>query len=142
MTKYLLDVNLLLALAWPSHEFHEAAHSWWTQLKRRWATCALTELGFIRLSSNPAYTRDAVTPFEAATLLERLTALEQHEYWSDLPKLEREEFRKLTGHKQVADLYLVELAGVHKAKVATFDSRLRAITTAERCELIVRRKSK
>src|ERR1700719_2913940 len=51
MAKYLLDTNVLLALAWPSHEFHEAAHSWWTHSRKRWATCALTELAFIRLSS-------------------------------------------------------------------------------------------
>jgi hypothetical protein len=43
MAKYLLDTNVLLALAWPSHEFHEAAHSWWTHSRKRWATCALTE---------------------------------------------------------------------------------------------------
>jgi predicted nucleic acid-binding protein len=46
MAKYLLDVNLLLALAWPSHEFDDAVHRWWTTSSKRWATCALTELGF------------------------------------------------------------------------------------------------
>jgi predicted nucleic acid-binding protein len=76
MAKYLLDVNVLLALAWPSHEFHASAHHWWIGSGKRWATCALTELGFIRLSSNPSFTRDAVTPYEAAALLERLVALE------------------------------------------------------------------
>src|SRR5580693_144211 len=44
MAKYLLDTNVLLALAWPSHEFHETAHRWWTHSRKRWATCALTEL--------------------------------------------------------------------------------------------------
>jgi uncharacterized protein len=118
MAKYLLDVNVLLALAWPSHEFHAAAHRWWTGSRKRWATCALTELGFIRLSSNPGFSRDAVTPYEAATLLERLVALERHEYWSELPHLRRDDFRRMTGHKQVADFYLTKLAALHKAKVA------------------------
>ena len=138
MAKYLLDTNVLLALAWPSHEFHEAAHRWWTHSRKRWATCALTELAFIRLSSNPAFTRDAVTPYEAATLLERLVALEQHEYWGGLPHLRREDFRNLSGHKQLTDFYLAKLAAVHEAKLATFDSRIHAITTPETLELIAR----
>ena len=142
MTKYLLDVNVLLALAWPTHEFHEAAHDWWTGRKNRWATCAITQLSFIRLSSNPAYTPDAVTPFEAATFWERLIAVGEHEYWSELPRLKQEDFQKLSGHKQVTDFYLAELAGRHRAKVATFDSRIRAIAAIERYELIVRQKRK
>ena len=138
MAKYLLDTNVLLALAWPSHEFHEAAHSWWTHSMKRWATCALTELAFIRLSSNPAFTRDAVTPYEAATLLERLVALAQHEYWTDLPRLRREDFRDLRGHKQLTDFYLAKLAAVREAKLATFDSRIHAATAPETLELIAR----
>jgi toxin-antitoxin system PIN domain toxin len=138
MAKYLLDANVLLALAWPSHEFHEAAHRWWTGSRKRWATCALTELAFIRLSSNPVFTRDAVTPYEAATLLDHLVDLGQHEYWTDLPHLKREDFRKVSGHKQLTDLYLTKLAVGHEAKLATFDSRIHAMTTPETLELIAR----
>ena len=138
MVKYLLDTNVLLALAWPSHEFHEAAHGWWSHSRKRWATCALTELAFIRLSSNPAFTRDAVTPYQAATLLERLIALGQHEYWTDLPRLRREDFRDLRGHKQLTDFYLAKLAAVREAKLATFDSRIHATTAPETLELIAR----
>lgn len=138
MAKYLLDVNVLLALAWPSHEFHSAAHRWWTGSSKLWATCAITELDFIRLSCNPGFTRDAVTPYEAATLLDRLVALERHEYWSELPHMSREEFRRMSGHKQVTDCYLTKLAMLHKAKVATFDSRIQAITSPEALELINR----
>ena len=137
MVKYLLDINVLLALAWPSHEFHEAAHRWWTHSRKRWATCALTELAFIRLSSNPAFTRDAATPFEAATLLERLVALDQHEYWSTLPHWSPEGFRHLSGHKQLTDYYLTKLAAANEAKFATFDSRIHTLTTRETLELVV-----
>ena len=49
----LLDLNVLLAVAWPNHQFHASANSALSR-KNRWATCALTQLGFIRLSSNPA----------------------------------------------------------------------------------------
>ena len=118
MAKYLLDTNVLLALAWPSHEFHEAAHSWWTHSRKKWATCALTELAFIRLSSNPAFTRDAVTPYEAATLLEQLIALEQHEYWSGLAHLRREDFRNLSGHKQTHGFLSREAGCCTRSKIS------------------------
>ncbi len=57
----LLDVNVLLALAWPNHQFHAAAIAALSS-RARWATCALTQLGFIRLSSNPAAIATAKSP--------------------------------------------------------------------------------
>lgn len=134
--KYLLDTNLLLALAWPNHEFHESAHSWWKKSPKRWATCAITELGFIRLSSNPAFARDAVTQYEAAELLDRLISLEQHEYWERLPHLEARQFRGIMGHKQVNDTYLLKLALLHRGKLATFDSGIRGIARPQSLELV------
>jgi predicted nucleic acid-binding protein len=86
----------------------------------------------------PGFSRDAVTPYEAATLLERLVALERHEYWSELPHLRRDHFRGITGHKQVTDFYLAKLAALHKAKVATFDSRIHTLMAPETLELISR----
>lgn len=40
----LLDLNVLLALAWPTHEHHEPAHAWFARHKQRglWATCSST----------------------------------------------------------------------------------------------------
>jgi hypothetical protein len=38
----LLDVNVLLALAWPNHPFHEIARSWFVLVaKQGWASCLL-----------------------------------------------------------------------------------------------------
>lgn len=51
MKGYLIDVNALLALAWPT-PMHAVAEDWFFALGRTaWATCTVTELGFIRLSS-------------------------------------------------------------------------------------------
>ena len=58
----LLDVNTLLALAWPNHQFHRPVVARLDQRPPpRWATCALTQLGFVRLSSNPAIV-EVITP--------------------------------------------------------------------------------
>jgi toxin-antitoxin system PIN domain toxin len=126
----LLDLNVLLALAWPNHQFHAVA------TKRldagdRWATCALTELGFIRLSSNPAAVQAAKTPAEAASLLALMVSDPLHVYIESLPQPAGKEFlpafEKIMGSKQVMDTYLLSLALMHKATFLSFDTRLGAL---------------
>ena len=75
----LQDVNVLLAIAWPNQQFHSTAIAALSS-RKRWATCALTQLGFIRLSSNPAAVATAKNPQEAASLLARLVADSLHVY--------------------------------------------------------------
>ena len=46
---WLLDANLLIALTHAAHVHHAEAHAWFDAVpKRRWATCALTQLAFVR----------------------------------------------------------------------------------------------
>jgi hypothetical protein len=121
----LLDVNVLLALAWPNHQYHGAARSWFAkEALKGWASCALTELAFVRLSSNPAYTPEAVTPQAAAALLARLAEYGVREYWTDLGPPASEVFSQALGHQQVVDAYLVWEAERHHGRLATFDRRL------------------
>jgi len=123
----LLDVNALLALAWPTHQFHDAVLE---RLERRpaakWATCLLTQLGFVRLSANPAIVDVRQSPAQAIDLLQRLTADEHHLYFDVLPSLGSVEstFRRLLGHQQVTDAYLVAVAAANDATLLTLDQRL------------------
>jgi uncharacterized protein len=137
----LLDVNALLALAWPNHQFHGAVVR---RLNHRpnpkWATCLLTHLGFVRLSSNPAIVGVRKTPGQALDLLTRLTVDEQHLYLEKLPSLVSVEnsFRPLLGHQQVTDAYLVAVAAANDAILLTFDQRLVAtVVGRDRVEVIV-----
>ena len=126
MSLALLDVNVLLALAWPNHQHHGRAHEWFFREGRNgWATCALTQLAFVRLSSNPSYTPAAVRPSVAATLLSALVVHEKHQFWSDLPPVGVDVFARALGHQQVTDAYLVRLAEHHGGRVVTFDAPLR-----------------
>jgi hypothetical protein len=55
----LLDVNVRLALAWPNHVHREAAHYAFAAIQAEgWDTCPHTELGFVRLSIQPAVVED------------------------------------------------------------------------------------
>jgi toxin-antitoxin system PIN domain toxin len=124
----LLDVNVLMAIAWPNHQFHRTAVARLESSSDRWATCALTELGFLRLSINPAVVSTAKSPVEVAGLLRRMTQDSRHVYIEPLPSpiggtlavgLER-----IIGANQITDAYLLAIARLHQARFLTFDQRL------------------
>ncbi|MDN5865605.1 MAG: PIN domain-containing protein [Gammaproteobacteria bacterium] len=125
MSGYLLDVNMLIALTWPTHIHHSVARRWFDRKTQAgWATCPTTQLGFVRISSNPKIIRDAVPPREAVSMLERLTALPGHEFWpGNVAVTDAATFASLAliGHRQVTDAYLLALAQRHKGKLATLD---------------------
>jgi uncharacterized protein len=126
----LLDLNILLALFWPAHVHHEAAQHWFgSRPKARWATCPLTQLGFVRLITNPSFSRDALSIADATVLLAANTSLPNHELWIEdfaVPDALESCPRALQGHQQVTDAYLLALAKRHVGVLATFD---RAIET-------------
>lgn len=124
----LADVNVLLALAWPNHQHHGAARAWFdTQRDSGWSTCAITELGFIRVSSHKAFTEHAKTPAEAALLIAALTGFGRHRYLDELPSpASAADWGLVAGPKQVTDAYLVAIARHHGTRLATFDARIRS----------------
>ncbi len=138
MKGYLLDTNLLIALLWPSHERHGLAVKWFTRHRAKgWATCPLTEAGFVRIVSNPAFSRDAVQPREALHVLTANTAAKDHIFWPDeLPIAEAVAFTgiRLMGHQQVPDAYLLGLAIRRGGVLATLDERIAALTEPKAAE--------
>jgi toxin-antitoxin system PIN domain toxin len=127
----LLDLNILTALLWPAHEHHEAAHRWFSaRTAGRWATCSLTQLSLVRLLSNPAFSRDALTPVEAAALLAENIAHPAHEFWAEriqIPAAIKPLETALQGYRQLTDAYLLALAGRRNGVLATFDGGLRTL---------------
>lgn len=132
MNGYLLDTNVLVALLWPSHVHHTVAVKWFTRHRPEgWASCPLTQSGFVRIVSNPAFSRDAVTPREAASLLLANTGASDHVFWPDeLPFTDSTAFAgaRLVGHQQVTDAYLLGLALRRGGVLATLDGRIAALT--------------
>jgi toxin-antitoxin system PIN domain toxin len=126
VSAHLLDTNLLIALAWPQHIHHESAHDWFDKVGHSaWATCPLTQLAFVRLSSNPRIIPEAVSPREALEILKRITELSGHRFWRDeISPLEAAVFGSiaLVGHRQVTDAYLLALAQHHDGRLATLDA--------------------
>jgi len=124
---YLLDTNVLIALAWPSHVHHRRSQQWFARNRQAgFRTCPLTETGFVRICSNPAFSKNAVTPTEALALLRQITELSGHGFWKDdIPVTGAlAEAANLTGHRQITDAYLVALARAHNGILATLDRGL------------------
>jgi len=79
--RFLLDVNVLVALPFPSHSSHQTAHDWFRKERDRlWATCALTQAGFVRIASRAlGAPRDSVQ--QALAGRERDCQSARHAYW-------------------------------------------------------------
>lgn len=133
MKPALLDVNVLTALLWPEHDHHEAAHRWFAKGERGprfWATCPITQLGFVRIASTPAFSADALTPAQALAVLADNLRHPAHRYWAAGPSVPAALARAaphLQGYRQVTDAYLIALARQQRGVVATFDSGLAAL---------------
>ena len=126
MTRYLLDINLLLALSDPMHLHHDAAHRWFAAVGgANWATCPFTENGFVRIASHPSYPNRPGEAPAVLALLHQLCALVGHEFWPDAVSV-RDILQPGVAftHSQITDLYLLGLASERGGKLATFDQRI------------------
>jgi toxin-antitoxin system PIN domain toxin len=128
LTRFLLDINVLIALIDPAHIQHDRAHEWFAaQGRRAWATCPLTENGVLRIVGHARYPNSPGTPAAVAELLAELCALPGHDFWPDdvtLLDAGRVDVTRLLDSAQVTDSYLLALAHAHGGQLATFDHRL------------------
>jgi hypothetical protein len=128
VTRYLLDVNVLIALIDPTHVQHDRTHDWFAERGRQaWASCPLTENGVLRIVGHPRYPNSPGTPAAVAELVSILCSLGGHEFWPDDVSLldsQRVDSSRLLDSGQVTDTYLLALAIAHGGQLATFDRHL------------------
>jgi toxin-antitoxin system PIN domain toxin len=119
---------VLTALTWPNHVHHQRAVAWFVRIREEgWATCPLTEAGFVRVSSNTRVITEARTPGEAIALLRQLRDLPTHTFWNDDVSPvdgDAHPFRRVIGYRQVTDAHLLTLAIRRSGRLATFDRGL------------------
>ena len=87
----------------------------------------------MRVVSNPAFSRDAVGPEEAARLLGANLKHGAHRFWEDAISYAdavAESRSRLVGHRQVTDAYLLGLAMHYGGKLATLDNGIQALLPA------------
>ena len=144
MRRALLDINVLLALLDSDHVDHKLARDWINaEIRHGWASCAITQNGFVRIISHPRYP-NPVSPSQAIDLLARAASTEHHEFWPcTISVLDSKlvEHKRVHGPKQVTDAYLLALATAHEGRFVTFDQSvaISTVRTAKKGNLSVLR---
>lgn len=124
----LLDVNVLIALVDTTHVHHASAKRFFLEAQAHgWATCPITENGFLRILGRPGFSHGPNSPTSARTLLHSLFAMPGHQFWpDDLSLADTRYFPALSTSKHLTDLYLLGLAVKHGGRFATFDAGIDA----------------
>lgn len=135
MTRYLLDVNVLIALIDPAHVQHDQVHQWFGRVGHKaFATCPITENGLLRIVGHPRYPNSPGPPSVVASALAAIRALPGHAFWPDGISLVHSSLvdpALLSSHSRVTDSYLLALARENKGKLATMDQKLATEVVAE-----------
>lgn len=133
----LLDVNALVALAWDSHVHHEAVRAWFAANSGEgWATCPVTESGFVRVSSNPKVLPSFVAVEVARSVLSALRDVGGHRFLANDVSLTDSDVPPLVGHRQVTDAQLLTLARRHGTRLVTFDAGVAVLAEGRDVELL------
>jgi len=133
----LLDVNALVALAWDSHVHHSAIRAWFAANSRGgWATCPITESGFVRVSSNPKVLPSAIGVQPARGVLSALRAVGGHTFLVDDVAIGDADVPMMSGHRQVTDAHLLTIARRQAVRLVTFDRGIFALAEGQDVELL------
>jgi len=120
----LLDVSVLLALFDSLHVQNSIAKEWWRKNKDvGWASCPLTQNGFLRIVSQARYS-NVISIDTAIALLAAQITDSDHEFWpDDISLIETERFNRdrILGPKQITDIYLLALALRNGGRLVTLD---------------------
>lgn len=138
----LFDVNVLLPLFDPRHVAHDSAHQWWALHRSAgWATCPLTQNGFVRIISGSGYAQPIGLQTALSMLLDQVKSTD-HEFWADDISITDQallDHGRILGPNQITDIYLLALAVKHGGRLVTFDRGLplKAVRGAEARHMVV-----
>ncbi|MFT4198801.1 MAG: PIN domain-containing protein [Pseudoxanthomonas sp.] len=121
---WLLDGNVLVALADASHVHHGLAESWFAAARTPFATCPITQGTLLRVLLGTGAATDVGTAIAA---LRSLVEHPRHRFWADECDYLQVDLKGVIGHRQVTDAYLASLARRQGGRLATFDQGLRAL---------------
>ena len=121
--KHLLDINTLIALGHSAHVHHARAIAWYRALPgatTALCTCAITELGFVRVAVQAGLQADVPAARKALAALKSSSSI-PFEMMNDALGVDRLPGFAKTPSK-LTDGHLFELARANKAQFATLDT--------------------
>ena len=123
MTRYLLDVNILLGIVWADQQAHATVFAWFQKSGRyRFATCGITQSGFVRISANAKFRANPVSIKEALQAINTFTEMQGHAFWPTeigIREATAAFVDKLFGPLQLTDAYLLGLAVANDGVLVT-----------------------
>lgn len=120
--RYLLDVNVLLALAHTGHTLHPKAINWFASVAKSAAgfhTCSITELAFVRVSVITGLQPDIESAKHAFDVLKSSSKVRFELIPDDLSVSQLPSFVKKP--RSITDGHLFELAKKNSLKLVTLD---------------------
>ena len=131
----LLDLNVLIALTEPGHSHHQSAWNSFSFAKKSgWGICPLTEAGFLRVTTNPAFKPVQRSIAQAAAILHALKGQSGFYYWQiehSWVEVTAPFASRIVGHQQITDAYLLGLAIEANGVLVTFDRAILNLAGAE-----------
>ncbi len=123
----LYDVSALIALLDEDHARHDSVLSWFiANISEGWASCPLTQNGFLRIVSQPGYPISISLP-DALRRLRNIVSSQSHHFIADDISILDDtlvDTSRISGYRQLTDVYLLALAVAHDARLVTLDTRI------------------
>src|SRR4051812_2877679 len=101
-----------------------------------WATCPITESGFVRVSANPKVLPSPIGVEAARAVLSTLRAAHGHRFLSDDVSITDADVPRMSGYRQVTDAHLLALARRQRVRLLTFDAGMLALADGLDVELL------
>jgi len=126
----LVDVGVWLAATWGRHAQHRIARQWFDEQSDELLLCRVTQMGLLRLISNPAIMGEyVVTRSEAWRIIDQFWS-DNRVLWAEEPDHLEAVFRAISAqndnsHKLWTDDYLAAFAQASGASLATLDTKLK-----------------
>ena len=129
----LLDVSVLISLLDANHEHHAAVMGWWSQSEDPWASCPVTQNGYLRIVTQQGYA-NTISVSEAINKLTQAVSTTAHEFLPDdisLLDTQLVAHQHIQGPKQMTDIYLLALSVSHGARFVTLDKGVSHVTVTQ-----------
>jgi predicted nucleic acid-binding protein len=117
---WLLDGNVLIAMALLDHPHRARCLRWFTSIES-FATCPTTEGTLLRIHMQHAEDKSAIAAWRT---LEVFRSHPRHVFWQENFSYAEILPSRLTGYRQITDSWLSELARRKGGKLATLDVAL------------------
>ena len=117
---------------------HEAIVAWFDERTGPWATCPVSEAGFVRTSSNPKVIAGALSVESARDVLRGLRAVGEHRFLVNDVSLADADAPRIVGHRQVTDALLLTVARRAGVPLVTFDGAIASLAGGRGVEVLRR----